>query len=248
MAQGEESRAGGTLTCPDDGVPTRLLCAGCRRPICPACFVRTEVGLKCEKCAAPAAAAAVRPEARRRGAVIGAVVAGLVLAGGVAFVVARPKPAHTDAADIVAPSTTAASPGAAVVSGSLPDGATWAIQARRNGQGDLCTAFRRPSDAAFPPERCAADRGHSAFWTISRGPEGPRAGWLLWGAVTEEVATVRVMPSDGPTAEVPTVGGAGLGVRFYVWPVSREASLRLVALGATGQQVQAVTVPPVPSQ
>jgi hypothetical protein len=182
--------------------------------------------------------------------VIGAVVACLAVAGGIAFVLARPRPSPPDGGDVTGPSTTIASGGVVVATGSLPDGGTWAIQARRNDQGDLCMAFRRPSDADFPRDHCDAARGHAAFWTLSRGPEGPGAPWLLWGAVTDNVATVRVTPSDGPSGEVATVGGVGaaLGVRFYVWPVSREATIRLAALDGAGKQLQAVTVPPVPPQ
>jgi hypothetical protein len=71
----------------------------------------------------------------------------------------------------------------------------------------------------------------------------------LWGVVTDRAAAVRVSPSDGPTVDVPTVrGDSGGGVRFYVAEVSREASIRLVALGTNGDQIGAVTVPPVPPQ
>ena len=31
--------------------PTRLRCTRCARPICPRCFVRTPVGLRCDECA-----------------------------------------------------------------------------------------------------------------------------------------------------------------------------------------------------
>ena len=43
-----------TLRCERHDEPTRLTCVDCDRPICPKCMVRTEVGLKCEPCAAPA--------------------------------------------------------------------------------------------------------------------------------------------------------------------------------------------------
>jgi hypothetical protein len=47
----------GGLTCPRDGTSTRLTCASCGTPICPSCFVRTPIGLKCAGCvgAAPVA-------------------------------------------------------------------------------------------------------------------------------------------------------------------------------------------------
>lgn len=40
----------GELTCGRDGVATQLTCVGCGAPICPACLVRTPVGLKCSTC------------------------------------------------------------------------------------------------------------------------------------------------------------------------------------------------------
>jgi len=39
------------LTCPRDGITTRLTCVQCWTPICPSCLVRTAVGLKCPVCA-----------------------------------------------------------------------------------------------------------------------------------------------------------------------------------------------------
>lgn len=43
------------LKCERHGEFTRLTCVDCGKPICPKCAVRTEVGLKCEHDAAPAA-------------------------------------------------------------------------------------------------------------------------------------------------------------------------------------------------
>lgn len=43
------------LKCERHGELTRLSCVDCGKPICPKCAVRTEVGLKCENDAAPAA-------------------------------------------------------------------------------------------------------------------------------------------------------------------------------------------------
>lgn len=43
-----------TLKCEPHGETTRLTCVDCERPICPKCFVRTQVGLKCGDCAKPA--------------------------------------------------------------------------------------------------------------------------------------------------------------------------------------------------
>lgn len=40
-----------TLTCPRHKVETPLTCVTCGTPICPKCYVRTAVGLRCPKCA-----------------------------------------------------------------------------------------------------------------------------------------------------------------------------------------------------
>jgi hypothetical protein len=43
------------LKCETHGEPTRISCVECGKPVCPKCMVRTEVGTKCETCAAPVA-------------------------------------------------------------------------------------------------------------------------------------------------------------------------------------------------
>lgn len=56
-----------TLKCDRHGEATRLTCVDCAKPICPKCFVRTAVGLKCDPCsqpAAPAPAITARPSRR----------------------------------------------------------------------------------------------------------------------------------------------------------------------------------------
>ncbi|MGH9226576.1 MAG: B-box zinc finger protein [Acidimicrobiales bacterium] len=40
-----------TLVCPRHKVETPLTCVTCETPICPQCYVRTAVGLRCPKCA-----------------------------------------------------------------------------------------------------------------------------------------------------------------------------------------------------
>ena len=79
------------LKCETHGEPTRISCVECGRPVCPKCMVRTEVGTKCETCAAPVAP---RIPAVRRSRlpwmlavvglciVIGSVVAVILLRGG----------------------------------------------------------------------------------------------------------------------------------------------------------------------
>lgn len=53
--------------CERHGEATRLTCVDCDTPVCPKCMVRTDVGLKCEDCAQPAAPTPkVRPSRLRR--------------------------------------------------------------------------------------------------------------------------------------------------------------------------------------
>ena len=74
----------GELTCPIDDVPTKLTCAQCATPICPACFVRSPVGLKCQTCAPDA------PKRRvaGRGPAVGAALAAVAA---IAFAVLGPR-------------------------------------------------------------------------------------------------------------------------------------------------------------
>jgi N-acetylneuraminic acid mutarotase len=72
------------LQCERHGETTRLTCVDCEKPICPKCMVRTEVGLKCESCAEPAAGpAAVGPKPSKAPLLIG--VVGLVVLAAVAL-------------------------------------------------------------------------------------------------------------------------------------------------------------------
>jgi hypothetical protein len=48
----EARMAATSQTCERDGTTTALTCVKCDAPICPKCLVRTEVGLRCPKCAA----------------------------------------------------------------------------------------------------------------------------------------------------------------------------------------------------
>jgi hypothetical protein len=67
-----------TRVCEAHGVETRLQCAECGAPICLRCQVRTEVGLKCPKCAAVPESA--RPRRNRAGLVAGLGAAVVVIA------------------------------------------------------------------------------------------------------------------------------------------------------------------------
>jgi hypothetical protein len=54
----------GELTCEQDKAPTRLTCTQCASPICPQCFVRTPVGLKCPACGQDGRREAAPPRGR----------------------------------------------------------------------------------------------------------------------------------------------------------------------------------------
>lgn len=69
----------GEMTCERDRSPTRLTCIKCATPICPRCFVRTPVGLKCEVCGVNHAKEANTAAPARRARWIAPVVIGVVL-------------------------------------------------------------------------------------------------------------------------------------------------------------------------
>ena len=79
------------LRCERHGAGTRLTCAECGVPICPRCMVRTDVGLRCENCAAPARPvekAAPRTVPRLAIAIVAA-LAGIVVVLGAIVLIGR---------------------------------------------------------------------------------------------------------------------------------------------------------------
>lgn len=73
-----------TRVCEAHGVETRLQCVNCGAPICLRCQVRTEVGLKCPKCAAVPEA----PQRRNRAGLVAGLGAAVVVIAIVAIVLA----------------------------------------------------------------------------------------------------------------------------------------------------------------
>lgn len=65
------------MRCAVHEAETRLTCAQCGTPICPQCMVRTDVGLRCRECAAPAHPPAASRSRQRLGLTLG--LGGLVL-------------------------------------------------------------------------------------------------------------------------------------------------------------------------
>ena len=132
----------GRLVCELDGVPTRLRCAECETPICPACQVRTAVGFKCRDCAGVALAARSR---RPTPLLLGGVV---ILLLAVAVVLLRPgsrttvDPVGTPAVADSAPPTAQAMIGEEARDGQLAfvvDDFGCGTKAEPGAAGKLCT-------------------------------------------------------------------------------------------------------------
>lgn len=89
-----------TMVCPKHGVETRLKCANCGKPICIRCQVRTEVGLKCEECAALPARAIARKRRLNSGVLLlgGALILVAAFAVALAGPLAAKKPVPPPAA------------------------------------------------------------------------------------------------------------------------------------------------------
>lgn len=82
-----------TRVCAAHGVETRLQCAECGDPICLRCQVRTEVGLKCTRCAALPDSAV--PRRRRANGMLAAGLGAVVIAAVALVVVLRLLPSST---------------------------------------------------------------------------------------------------------------------------------------------------------
>lgn len=236
------------LTCPRDGVATRLQCAECGAPICPACYVRTAVGLKCPTCGAASGPPVPAPAIRSRGPVVAgvAVVVALVLAAG-AWAATRGGggSASGDVADgtarVVVPLTL-------LGRGELPGGVTWILEARRDG--GVCTTLTL---SPGPParERCEADRGTGAIRQTSTSAVRSQSGtvYLTLGQVSDTTERVRVRAEGVAPAEIPTLGGGtGLGVRFFVTHTTANVAETYTALAADGSVLEQMDRPAMPDQ
>ena len=74
------------LKCETHGEPTRISCVECGKPVCPKCMVRTEVGTKCETCAAPVVPRITTVRRSRLPWVLAFVGLGIVIASVVAVI------------------------------------------------------------------------------------------------------------------------------------------------------------------
>lgn len=228
----------GVSTCAEDGVATKLRCCECLTAICPACYVRTPVGLRCQACAAATVPVVVSSgERRTRWLVVAAAVAVVALTlAGAAWAASRGGSTADDAAEGAQPALRKVDT-LTVATGDFANGTSWTLVARRDGT--IC--FTLAVGTGREPERCQRPPGNRPFSFIWRpvvaGPGGP--AYATVGLVSEQVDRIRVAPQGAlGTYEVGTVGAdAGLGGRFFVTDSPTNAPVVLTALSAAGNQL-----------
>lgn len=196
------------LTCARDGVPTRLRCANCDIPICPACFVRTEVGLRCPTCGGTRPGSPPKRRHRHLGSV--AVLGAVVMVVGIVAAVARQDSARPEAAtppptqvlELEAVPVTPLPPTPPPPPSRPPAGAL-----RNVDRQDLGIAFAIPADWAIAPR----DPAGGAFLATSPLAGGGPVAWF------------RILTYPGSDGVAPTAArvigkllGAREGVRDLV--------------------------------
>lgn len=236
------------LTCEADGAATRLRCSECQAPICPACFVRTDVGLRCRGCAAPSGPPVTAWGSERRMPILAivAVVVTLLVAGG-AWVAARggTGPAADEPSEggerIVVPKM-------ALGSGELPGGISWTLEGRR--EGGVCTVLNvTPGPPAT--ERCLRRSGYrpvgNTFTRVLRGQSG--TNYLTLGQVSDRTARVRIAPDGAPAFDVPVMGAdTGLEVRFFVMNLTENVPVTFTAYADDGTELGRLDRPKLPTR
>lgn len=231
--------AGPLVACAPDGAETRLRCSECRTPICPACFVRTPVGLRCRPCGADGVRVMSARERGPRWPVFAAVALAVALVvGGGAWAVSRGGgPSSDDSGDVGAGTVAKVDP-VTLGTGDFANGASWTLVARRDGT--ICFTFTI-STATPRPEQCQRAPGNRPVsFIVRRAVTGPGGTvYLTLGLVSDQVERVRVAPQGTlGTYDVATMGAdAGLGGRFFVTETPVNGALVLTALGASGNQV-----------
>ena len=246
---GDDGGTSGTLlTCPRDGVDTRLQCAGCEAPICPSCYVRTAVGLRCPPCGAASGPRIAQAGPTRRWPLVAAAGAAVaVVLGGLAFALLQ----GGGATDVERDAEPAPPPRAQVVvgSGQLPNGAPWRLDARRGDADALCTTFSVGS--ANGQERCEPlVLGRHLIRTDTGTVRSPSTTvYVTWGLVSERTERVRVTPEGEPPWEVAVLGAdARLGARFFVSHVARNVPVTFASLTSDGTELDRQTRPPRPER
>ena len=229
------------VVCARDGTPTGLRCAECQAPICPACFVRTPVGLRCPDCAVSSVPPRREAEARPRWLVPAAVAAALVVALGVALLIAGSDGAEP-ALDLAGSGREPAVERVRVGTGDLPRG-VWILEARRDGE--VCVTLSL-SPGTPGQENCRPLPGDRPItFTATRSLTTPsETVYLTWGLLSERTERVRVAPEGSEPWEVPALGaGMNLGGRFFVVHTTARATT-FTALGADGSELGRVRSAP----
>ena len=134
------------LACPRDETVTRLTCSRCGTPICPACLIRTAVGMRCPGCAVRTPARRSSPTHGRLVRVAAAVAAVAAVAGGLSLRGRDSRPAEGEVVEAVA-GTPAAALGREVTVGRF----AVTVTAFR------CTGEPAGPAPAAPAKRCVAD-------------------------------------------------------------------------------------------
>jgi hypothetical protein len=217
--------------CPRDDVDTRLQCSECGTPICPACFVRTAVGLRCENCGAGKPVLSVGVGGRRTQILAAvAVMVALVAAG--AWAATRGGGGSSD--DVGVGGERVAIPTVQLGNGELPGGMTWALEARRDGS--VCVTLTT-SPGPPPRERCQRTQSSRAIHnTTTRAVRGPSGTvYLTLVQVSDRTERVHIAPDGAEPREIPTLGGdTGLGVRFFVTYTTENVDESYIALAGDG--------------
>lgn len=242
--------SGTLLTCARDEVATRLQCAGCQTPICPACYVRTAVGLKCEPCGAASGPVAVVAEGggRRRRVALAALAGAVTITAVTIAAVLLVRDEHGGPAEEVSEGGERVSvPVTVLGTGQFPGGG-WTLEARRDGV--VCTTLIL---SPGPParERCIRSRsyrpvGNLSTWRIG-GPDATT--YVVLGQASDRAERVRVAPEGTVPWEVPALGGGtGLEIRFFVAHTTSNVPVTFTALAADGTELGRTERPALPDR
>lgn len=200
--EGGSDQTGPTgLTCQRHGQPTRITCVTCDTPICPACAVRTQVGLKCPDHATKAA-----PPRKNHFQTVVGVLALLALAGFIQLVrtTGRGEPATPPCPTETAPDVGIGSQGGEHWKELSPSGlcgrydaaSVWTgtqmiLWGGENCAGAACPTFRAPhlADGAVYTPQADAWRRTAASPLAARSPAATTwtgTEMIVWGGVNAE--------------------------------------------------------------
>ena len=234
------------LKCARDGVATRLQCRECQTPICPKCYVRTAVGLRCQTCAADAVPTVAASERSPRWPVMAviAVVVALVVAGG-GWIATRGGDGASGEVDIGEGAVRTVDP-VTIGTAELPNGASWTLVARREGR--ICITLTI-STASPSPEQCVRPPGNRTMTLITRRPVNGPGGtaFISLGMTSGLVERIRVAPEGVlGTWEAPIMGAdSGIGYRFFLIDTSDNVAMNLTPIGTNGAELGRYPLPPL---